>query len=98
MKILDFIPVGRENAVTARELTQLLGLKNQRDATKAIERERLAGAPICASNSYGNQGYFLAANAEEFGRFISSLNRRVSNIDKTLQSCRETSKQMQEEK
>ena len=98
MKILDFIPVGAKNALTASELAQLLGVKHQREITRAIERERLAGAPICASCEAGRQGYFLAAHADEMERFIRSLTRRVANVTGTLEACEGTLNRMQEEK
>jgi len=76
MRISDFLQEGAENALTARELAQLLGIKNQREITRAIERERLAGAPICASCETGKQGYFLAADEGEMERFVYSGSER----------------------
>ena len=96
MRISDFLQEGAENALTARELTQLLGIKNQREITRAIERERLAGAPICASCETGGQGYFLAADEAEMERFVYSLARRVANVSGTLAACEDTLNRMQE--
>ena len=96
MRISDFLQEGAENALTARELTQLLGIKNRREITKAIERERLAGAPICASSETGRQGYYLASSTDEMEHFVHSLTRRVANVSGTLAACEDTLNRMQE--
>ena len=95
-RIANFLQEGAGNALTAGELAQLLGAKHQRDITKAIERERLAGAPICASNETGRQGYFLASDADEMRRFVLCLTRRISNVSRTLEACMDTLNRMQE--
>ena len=61
--IFEILSEGAENARTGKEICKLLNI-TARDLTAAIERERRAGKPICASTG-SNPGYFLAANQEE---------------------------------
>ena len=82
---------GAENAQSAAELCKLLGLSDVRVVTQAVEAERRAGAPICASSA-PPCGYYLAESKEEFKRYICSLERRSGEIGKTLVACRETLK------
>ena len=88
------LPRGRENAVTGRELVGLLRLRSIRELTQLIERERRAGAPICASNDTALPGYYIAADERELAAYISSLDRRVKNIRLTRQYLKTTLKRM----
>ena len=66
--IVDFLLIGRENALTGREIAQISG-RPQRAISKAVERARRNGAPICASTDE-NPGYYLESDAAEVMRFI----------------------------
>ena len=78
---------GMRNGLTAKELMTLLGFKDTRQVTKHIERERLRGAPICASPGYG---YYLAENPEELEQYIKDLNHRILSITITCMRCEQT--------
>ena len=86
--IADILTEGAENARTGREICGLLDI-SPRELTAAIERERRAGKPICASTG-SNPGYFLAANQEEMQRYCKSLLHRAGEIHKTRQACIKT--------
>ena len=73
---------GKENARTAKELSEALGC-TPRDVTRAIERERRQGIPICASNSGTARGYYLAADDAELALYIRRLGKRAGEIFKT---------------
>ena len=81
---------GGVNAITGKELVALLELKDGRELTKLVERERKAGIPICASVDNRKPGYYLAAEPSEFARYIKSLDRRLKNISRTRASCEAT--------
>ena len=81
-QVVDYIFVGREHAHTARELSEWLSVK-EREITKAIERARLHGAPICANCNGDRPGYYLAANADELHEYLQSFKRRRRNIVRT---------------
>lgn len=83
--IFEMLSEGAENARTGKEICSLLKI-NARDLTAAIERERRAGKPICASTG-SNPGYFLAANQDEMQRYCRSLLHRAGEIHKTRQAC-----------
>lgn len=91
--ISSYLYPGAENAVTARELCDLLKLR-PRDISAAVERERRAGKPICASTG-SNPGYFLAATQEEMRRYCVSLNKRAGEIQKTRRACLKTLEKLQ---
>lgn len=94
--IQELLTQGRENARTARELADALGC-TPRDITAAIERERRAGAAICAS--CGNpQGYYLAANEGELEIYCRRLKSRAIEIFKTRQALIKVLQQIQEQK
>ena len=60
--ISEVLMQGAENAQTGKSICRLLHIK-PRDLTSAIERERRAGMPICASCGEV-PGYYLAADQE----------------------------------
>ena len=87
-------PRGRDNAATRSAHHGLLRLRSIRELTQLIERERRAGAPICASNDTALPGYYIAADERELAAYISSLDRRVKNIRLTRQYLKTTLKRM----
>ena len=58
MNVSDFLLPGEELAIPARDLCRLAGLENTRSLRAAIDRERLDGALILASD----RGYYLPAS------------------------------------
>lgn len=86
--IKELLEKGEEKAKTGKELCYYLGI-TARELTQYIEKERRAGAPICA-NTGRNPGYYLAANKEEMQKYCRSLYHRAGEIHKTRKSCLET--------
>lgn len=85
----EFLCAGSGNAVPGRELVNLLQLRNLRELTQAIEKERRGGFPICASTDSANPGYYLPETTEELSRYIGSLDRRLQNVAETRRSCKD---------
>lgn len=83
--IFEVLAHGAENARTGKELCQLLNI-TARDLTAAVEQERRAGQPICASTGT-NPGYYLAADQTEMERYCNSLLHRAGEIHKTRNAC-----------
>lgn len=86
VKVSDLLAVGKENARSSDDLCSLLGI-SKRELTQAVNRERRAGAPICASSDSKHHGYYLAENKEEMQRFCRSLFHRAGEIHKTRRAC-----------
>ena len=82
MCVAEILGVGKDRAITARELCRALGIRH-RDLTKQIERERRAGAPICASCDADAPGYYLAGDRRELVSYVRGLDRRIKEIQKT---------------
>lgn len=87
--IHELLAEGAENAKTGREICNLLEI-SLRELTAAVEQERRAGIPICASMSGKRAGYFLAANREEMQRYCRSLLHRAGELHKTHRACLQT--------
>ena len=85
MKVYDVLPYGLENAVPTKELVRILGLQNDRELRKQIERERAAGAVILSDCHRG--GYYLSNDPEELRRFTRTLQSRARNTAKAAESA-----------
>lgn len=79
----QILPHGKPNALPGRELVKLLDLKDLRELTQLVERERADGAPICASTDSAAPGYYLADDPAELEQYIHSLDRRLHNMGQT---------------
>ena len=80
--IADLLGVGRENAITRRDLERLTGLDG-RSVRLLIERERRAGTPILADSA---NGYFLPASDDERAECVRSLRHRAREIMTTARA------------
>ncbi len=84
--IEEILNTGKDNARTGRAICDQLNL-DPRELTEIIEKERHAGAPICASCDRQNPGYYLAANKAEMQEYCDSLRHRAGRIHKTRRAC-----------
>lgn len=80
--IADLLGVGRDNAITRRDLERLTGLDG-RSVRLLIERERRAGTPILADSA---NGYFLPASDYERAECVRSLRHRAGEIMATARA------------
>lgn len=81
MKILDYIPVGRNNAIAMRELSERLNI-DPRTLRALIQRERERGEPICSDWEHG--GYFIPANEYEARAYYRQQRSRVKSAKAAL--------------
>ncbi len=88
MKIADYLPTGKQNAVPSKELADLLGFDTVRELQKAIERERQAGAVILSTCTDGG-GYFLPADESEIKEFIRTLSNRAKHTRRSMESAQD---------
>lgn len=74
--VSDFLHVGAENALTLRELVQLIG-EDERSIRRRIQQERKDGKLILSDCQHG---YFLPTEESDVRRFIGSMSRRAKEI------------------
>lgn len=71
--VAEYIPVGHENAITRRDLKNMLHVSDRR-IRRLIEIERLNGTPIVNNGS----GYFIARNDDL--EDILQVNEYITNM------------------
>lgn len=86
MRISEYLPTGKQNAIPSKALADMLGFDTVRELQKAIERERQAGAVILSTCTEGG-GYFLPANETEIREFIRTLSNRAKNTRRSMESA-----------
>lgn len=82
-RIALMLGYGKNAAITMKELAAFLNV-NDREISKAVERERGAGIPICASMDKDCPGLYLPSDAAELAEYRRSLERRVAAVSRTL--------------
>lgn len=80
--ICDFLSEGRENALSAKELSQILHVQ-KRTISRAIERARRSGVPILASVDRFEPGYYLPESESEIQEYLKMLRHRLREIHTT---------------
>ena len=91
--IAEVLAKGRAHTTTGRELARLFGC-GIREISLQIERERRAGAPICAAVG-ANPGYFIAANKQELKAYCGQLFRRAGEMHRTRKALLEILPEME---
>ncbi len=76
--ILAFIPKGRENAISQRDLA-LVAQVSKRQARRMVEASRQRGNPICSSDS----GYWIG-NKADINRTLKRLYSQVKCMQCTI--------------
>lgn len=75
MSILQYIPTGRENAVSRKALVGLT-YRTARANRKEIERLWVGGFPVISASDEND--CWLAGSVDEFDRFLREADRRSS--------------------
>ncbi len=86
MKLLDFIPTGRENAIPGPDLARAAGFKDVRSMTQEIHRLRKGGELILSAVSYP-PGYFLPESVHEVENFVRSMHGRIVEIKNAVRGA-----------
>lgn len=84
--ITNFIGIGKENAVTRKQLVSLLGLPDRR-VRRMIAEAREHGAPII--NDQDGYGYYLSNDLYELRRQYITNRSRALSIMRQQRSLRE---------
>ena len=88
MKLLQYIPFGRNSAIQAKELAKYAGYSDTRTLQQEIHRLRESGAFIMAATDYP-QGYFQPENEHEVLMFCRSMQSRINEIQKAMRPAME---------
>ena len=83
--IASLLRVGKENAISTKELVRLSGCKSVRDLQECIFQERCAGAIICSGSG---AGYWLPKDKEEIRKFCETMEKRARNTFNATKSAR----------
>lgn len=86
ISIIDVLPEGKKNAVSAEMLCKLTGIADKRTLQKAIAKEREEGALILSHHS---GGYYTSQNRAEVAEFAHTLENRAKNTLAALKSARQ---------
>ncbi len=84
--VSSLLLTGAENAITGREIKRIMGIKDGREISFMVERERRGGVPICASCDGKNPGYYLPGSPRDLEKYTVSLQRRITAITATLEA------------
>lgn len=81
MKIREFIPVGRNNAISMRELSEQLNI-SPRTTRAIIQKARADGEPICSD--WENGGYYLPNDSTEAKTYLNQQRARIRSARAAL--------------
>ena len=90
--IQEVLPVGEDSAISAETICTMLGI-DKRHLRRESQKERLKGAPICASCDGDAGGYYLAANWNEMDHYYRRVARRadvIAEVSDALKHTRDT--------
>lgn len=82
----EFLPKGKENAVSTTELCLIMGFDNARTLQADIAKARENGQVILSATT---GGYYLPKDNAEIEEFIAILRARAINTFKALKSAKE---------
>lgn len=94
MRISDYLLPGEELAISARELCRMAGFEGTRSLRAAIDRERLDGALILASD----RGYYLPASdpAQARSEMLAFLRRQDARLVSNRRSVKAVRRALRE--
>lgn len=81
MNLIEFIPVGRTNALPMRDLAAQLNVTS-REVRALVQRERENGAPICSD--FENGGYYMPNDTAEAQRYYRTQSARIKTARAAL--------------
>lgn len=95
MRIEDYLLPGEELAIPASDLCRLAGFENTRSLRAAVDRDRLEGALILASD----RGYFLPAAdpviaRSELRAFLRRQDARLISNRRSVKAVRQALREM----
>lgn len=83
--LLEIIPIGRQNAITAKDIAQKIGYSvhgNQVKTRRLIKYAIANGEIILSSSSTRPKGYWISNDIDEIKGYLISLKNRADKITK----------------
>lgn len=84
MNISEYIPIGRSNAVTRKQLSYVTGL-GDRQVREAIEYARSEGAVILSSSHH--PGYWMADEIDDIKQYVQEMRSRIRKLEIAKESA-----------
>lgn len=84
LNFTSILPTGRENAISAEQLRERIGAKDDRQVRALVSEARKKGQVICS----GNEGYYLHSNDQELREFVDKLEQQAKSILISLKPAR----------
>lgn len=88
LSVVDYLLPGQANAIPARQLADMMGIRDTRYLRILVERERRNGAVILSSTDDLHNGYYLPANSGEVDRYIAQQSARIKTSLDLLKSAK----------
>lgn len=89
--ILDYIPKGKESAISVNRLAGMVGVKNERTLRAYIAELRKNGAVICSSAV----GYYIPASREELREYIDRMEKQARGTFRGIRSARDALRELE---
>lgn len=87
MKITDYIPYGRANAISNNDLAIVTG-KKERVARRLVYQARVNGEPICSTCEERKGGYYLPCNVNEARVYLRQQTARIKSARAALRGVK----------
>lgn len=100
MKITrEHIPIGRENAVTRRQLCDLTGLSD-REVRRQISQLRSVddGTDMVIVSLSNGRGYYRTSNPDEIRHFIAEMRKRNRMVFRTIRTAEQVAHRIEMDK
>ena len=78
--LTDYLSVGEENAITAKDLAKYLGW-TERDITITVNALRKQGTLICSNTQ---SGFWLPADDRDIEQFVRGMQGRIKDMQKAM--------------
>lgn len=86
--ITQFIPHGKENRISTKELMRLTGIRDERTLRSRIRVERLVGARIASTKANGG-GYYIPETEKEKTEYLKMMHSEAIAIFVAAKSVKE---------
>ncbi len=87
----EILPEGEDKAMSAAELINILGVRNERELRRCISSARKDGQLICTAST---GGYFIPKNKEEISRWVKITSKRAASEFASLRTARTVLKEI----